>query len=336
LLDKETLRKYDSRGMYEKYDRWPEIAQDAYESNLEPVDFADIDHVVFSGMGGSGTISDLFQSVLSKTKIHVTVVKGYLLPKTVDEKTLIVATSVSGDTAETLTIAQSANKQNCKLVGFSSGGKLESFCNNNDIPFRKIPYHLNPRTSFPSFAFSMIKTLNSILSISKHDVKESLQKMNELQSKINSNEINEANPSYSLAKQMHGIPLIYYPWGLHAAAIRFKNSIQENMKSHAMIEDVIEASHNGIVSWENKSKVIPIIIRGKDDYIKTKERWDVIKEFFNSRQIEFLEIDSVDGSILSKIVNLIYHLDYTTIYGAVLQEIDPSPVKSIDFVKERI
>ena len=182
----------------------------------------------------------------------------------------------------------------------------------------------------------MIKILDSILSIGEHDVKESLQKMNELQSKINSNVINEANPSYSLAKKMSGIPLIYYPWGLHAAAIRFKNSIQENMKRHAMIEDVIEASHNGIVSWENDSKVIPIIIRGKDDYIKTKERWDVIKEYLNSRQIEFLEIDSIDGSILSKIVNLIYQLDYATIYGAVLNEIDPSPVKSIDFVKERI
>ena len=166
--------------MHKVYDKWPELAQDAYESNLEPVDFRDIDHVVFSGMGGSGTIGDLFQSILSKTNIHVTVVKGYLLPKTVDEKTLIVATSVSGDTAETLTVAQGANKQNCKLVGFSSGGKLESFCNNNDIPFRKIPYHLNPRTSFP---FSMIKTLDSILSIGQHEVKESLQKMNELQSK---------------------------------------------------------------------------------------------------------------------------------------------------------
>ena len=328
--------KYDSSGMYNVYDKWPELAQSAYESNLEPVDFTDIDHVVFSGMGGSGTIGDLFQSVLSKKNIHVTVVKGYLLPKTVDEKTLIVATSVSGNTAETLTIAQSASKQNCKLVGFSSGGKLESFCNQNNIPFRKIPYYLNPRTSFPSFAFSMIKTLNSILSIGESDVKESLQKMNELQSKINSNMINDTNPSYSLAKRMKGIPLIYYPWGLHAAAIRFKNSVQENMKSHAMIEDVIEASHNGIVSWEHKSNVIPIIIRGKDDYIKTKERWNVIKEYFNSRQIEFLEIDSVDGNILSKIVNLIYRLDFATIYGAVQQEIDPNPVKSIDFIKERI
>lgn len=336
MLDLPTIEKFDPSGMHKVYDLWPNLAKDAYESALEPVDFTDIDHVVFSGMGGSGTIGDLFQSVLSKTNIHVTVVKGYLLPKTVDEKTLIVATSASGDTAETLTVAQSANKLNCKLVGFSSGGKLESFCNNNDIPFRKIPYHLNPRTSFPSFAFSMIKTLNSILSIRENDVKESLQKMNELQSKINSNVINDTNPSYSLAKQIQGIPLIYYPWGLHAAAIRFKNSIQENMKSHAMIEDIIEASHNGIVSWENRSKVIPIIIRGKDDYIKTKERWDVIKEFFNSRQIEFLEIDSVDGSILSKIFNLIYQLDFATIYGAVLQEIDPSPVKSIDFIKERI
>jgi glucose/mannose-6-phosphate isomerase len=130
--------------------------------------------------------------------------------------------------------------------------------------------------------------------------------------------------------------VIYYPWGLHAAAIRFKSSLQENSKMHAMIEDVIETSHNGIVAWEKKHPVKPILIEGIDDYIKTKERWNIIKKYFEENSIDHREIYSVKGSILSKIINLIYLLDYASIYKAVLSETDPSPIHSIDFIKKRL
>ena len=140
----------------------------------------------------------------------------------------------------------------------------------------------------------------------------------------------------SLANWISEIPLIYYPWGLQAAAIRFKNSLQENAKMHAMTEDIIEACHNGIVSWENKSNVKPILIQGKDDYVKTQIRWKIVKEFFNERKIEYHEINSEEGSILSKLINLIYVLDYSTIYRAVMSKIDPSPVVPIDFIKEKL
>jgi len=78
------------------------------------------------------------------------------------------------------------------------------------------------------------------------------------------------------------------------------------------------------------------LIRGHDDYIKTIERWNILKEFFGENGIEYFEVDSNDGNILSKIVNLIYLLDYSSIYYAVLHKIDPSPVSSIDFVKKRL
>ena len=67
--------------MYKIYDRWPQIAKEAFELDLESVDFKNIDHIIFAGMGGSGAIGDLFSAILSKTGIHVNVVKGYLLPK---------------------------------------------------------------------------------------------------------------------------------------------------------------------------------------------------------------------------------------------------------------
>ena len=78
------------------------------------------------------------------------------------------------------------------------------------------------------------------------------------------------------------------------------------------------------------------MIEGENDHEKTKERWLILKEFFQENNIEFKEIFSVKGNILSKLVSLIYMLDYSTIYKAVLNEIDPTPIKSIDFIKKRL
>ncbi len=322
--------------MYKVYDRWPQIAREFYESNLEPIDFKDIDHVVFSGMGGSGALGDILSSILSKTDVHVNIVKGYLLPKTVDSNTLVVTTSISGNTAETLTVLDSARKTDCKLIAFSSGGKMEEYGTKNKVEFRKVPIHHSPRASFPAFLYSILKTLNSVIPIKKEDISESIAEMENSQKLISSSNMSENNPSLNLAEWINGIPLIYYPWGLQAAAIRFKNSIQENATSHAITEDVIEACHNGIVSWEKDSVVKPILIEGVDDYIKTKERWQILKEYFETNTIEYREIFSVTGNILSKLINLIYVLDYSTIYLAIKNRIDPSPVRSIDFIKSRL
>ena len=103
-----------------------------------------------------------------------------------------------------------------------------------------------------------------------------------------------------------------------------------------MMEDVIEACHNDVVSWEKIDKVQPILLEGTDDFIKTKERWKILKEYFEINNIDYREVHSVNGNILSKLINLIYLLDYTSIYLAVLSKVDPSPVKSIDFIKRRI
>jgi len=321
---------------YKVYDRWPQIARESYESDLEPVDFENIDHIVFSGMGGSGALGDIFSSILSKTDIHVNVVKGYHLPKTVDSNTLVVTTSISGNTVETLTVLDSARKTTCKLIAFSSGGKMENLCTKNNIEYRKIPMHHSQRASFPVFLYSILKTLNSAIPVKKDDILESFDEMERSQKLISSSYLNEKNPSLNLAEWINGIPLIYYPWGLEAAAIRFKSSLQENAKTHAITENVIEACHNGIVSWERKSEVKPILIEGQDDYIKTKERWSILKEYFEKNNIDYREIFSVKGGILSKLINLVYQLDFIAIYLAVLSGIDPSPIKSIDFVKSRL
>ena len=79
-MDLSTLEKYDVQKIYKVYDKWPEIARESFESNQESVDFHDIDHIVFAGMGGSGTIGDLFASILSKSDIHVSLIVIIRLP----------------------------------------------------------------------------------------------------------------------------------------------------------------------------------------------------------------------------------------------------------------
>lgn len=330
------MNRIDSQGMYKVYDRWSDIASNSYYKKHDPIDYKGVDHIVFAGMGGSGAIGDLFAAILSKANIHVSLVKGYLLPKTVDSNTLVVTISISGNTMETLTVLNAASKQNCKLIAFSSGGQMEKSCMRKKIEFRKIELMHSPRASFIDYVYSVLGTLNPIIPINKHDVSESLLELQKTSKNINSSNLTKTNPSYDLARWISGIPMIYYPWGLQAAAVRFKSSLQENAKSHAIIEDVIEASHNGIVSWEKPSDVKPILLEGYSDYIKTKERWKIVKTFFEKNNIDYKEIKSVKGSILTKLVHLIYLLDYASVYYAILNKIDPSPVKSIDFIKKRL
>ena len=330
------IQRYDSKKMYEAYDYWPKLAKEYYEKDFSKLEIDDVDHIVFAGMGGSGTIGDIISSILSKTNIHVNVVKGYLLPKTVDSNTLVVATSISGNTDEVLSILKNSENSKAKFISFSSDGNLEKISIENNIKHVKISQSHSPRASLPSFLYSILNVLENVIPIKKNDIVESISKLEKTQKLISSSNLNEKNPSLSLANWIKNIPIIYYPLGLHAAAIRFKNSLQENAKVHAISEDVIEACHNGIVAWENKTSVQPILIQGHDDYIKTKERWKIFKEFLQSKQIDFKEVNSGKGNILSKIMHLIYLLDYTTIYHAVGSKIDPTPVKPIEFIKNRI
>jgi len=335
-MDLEELEKIDSKKMFKVYDIWPDIAKESYEQEFSKPEFNDIDHIVFAGMGGSGTIGDVFSSILSKNDIHTSVVKGYLLPKTVDENTLVVVSSISGNTHEPLTILENSKNSQAKFIVFSSGGMIKEYALKNKMNYQEIKMEHSPRASLPKYIFSMLKTLESVIPVKKSDVLDTISKMEIVRKNISSNNLNENNTALNLAKWITGFPVLYYPWGLQSAAIRFKNSLQENSKLHVITEDVIEACHNGIVSWERNSNMQPILIQGHDDYFKTIERWKILKEFFRDRKIEFFEIKSVDGNILSKIVNLVYLLDYASIYHAVLKKIDPSPVNAIDFVKARL
>ena len=158
-----------------------------------------IDHIVFSGMGGSGSIGDVISAILSKEDIHVSNVKGYHLPKTVDSNSLVVSTSISGNTKETLTVLEKAQKTDAKIAVFSSGGMIQKFSETNNLFFQEISMIHSPRASFPKFLFSILNILKEIIPIKEIDTKEAISSLEITRNSIFSNNLTEENISLKLA-----------------------------------------------------------------------------------------------------------------------------------------
>ena len=222
----EDMNKIDTKKMYEIYDNWPKIARDSLDITPKILKTKGIDHIIFAGMGGSGSIGDVISSILSKEDIHVTVIKGYHLPNNLDSNSLVVTISVSGETKETLTILENAKKTDAQIAAFSSGGRMEEFCTKNNIFYQNIPMIHSPRASFPRFLFAILKSLEQIIPINSNDLSEAVEELEKTRKEIFSGNLSEENTSLKLARWIKNIPLIYFPWGLQSAAIRFKNSLQ--------------------------------------------------------------------------------------------------------------
>ncbi len=226
MIQVSDLEKIDTKSMFKIYDEWPEIARKAFETKFAKFDAKNIDHIVFAGMGGSGSVGDVLSRILSNEDIHVNITKGYVLPKTVDENSLIITMSASGNTQETLSILDYANKSKAKVVGFSSGGKMENFCLKNNIFFQNIPLEHSPRASFTRYLFSIVNILEQVIPIKKTDVNQAILDIKNIQSRINSSNLEKNNESLELAKWVKNNPLIYYPGGLEEHAVRCKKSFQ--------------------------------------------------------------------------------------------------------------
>ena len=186
ILQIQDLEKYDSQHMFKVYDEWPKIAEESFKSNQKKINFKNINHIIFAGMGGSGAIGDVFASILSKTNIHVGVVKGYHLPTTANSNTLVIPISISGNTDETIKILKESYQRNCKLIAFTSGGKIEKICSEKSIEFRKIKEFHSPRASFPSFLYSILNILSPVIPIKNEDVYESINCLERIKKEISS------------------------------------------------------------------------------------------------------------------------------------------------------
>ena len=202
-MNLEELEKIDSRKMFKVYDEWDKIARKYYEHEFVKPNFKNIDHVVFAGMGGSGTIGDIFSAILSKNDIDVSIVKGYILPKTVDSNTLVVVTSISGNTSETLTVLENSLKTDAQIIALSSGGKIENLALKNEkISYFKIEQIHSPRASLVGFLYSTLNILQNFIPIKKSDINESLNELEIMQKKISSENLTQTNSALELANYL--------------------------------------------------------------------------------------------------------------------------------------
>ena len=177
MLSIRDIQKIDVQKICLAYERWPTLARESYEEKNEQLDLKNIDHFVFAGMGGSGTLGDTFNSIMSKTDIHVSVIKGYKLPKTVDKNTLVISTSVSGNTQETISILKQVKKTSAKSISFSTNGHIEKYCFRNKLQYRQVKKNHSPRASFPSFLYTMLMVLKPMLPIKNTDIINSMKKL---------------------------------------------------------------------------------------------------------------------------------------------------------------
>ena len=335
IFSRKSLLKLDPQKIIETYDKWPEIGQQSYEDSADILDIKNFSNITFAGMGGSNSINTVISSILSKNKIPSFNLNGFDFPNHLDSDSIFIATSVSGNTLETLTALDSARKADCQIIAFSEGGKIEEYCKKHGLEHRKVSKFHSPRASFTSFLYSMLRILQPILSISEKEILESLNQLSVTKQKIYSKNITDTNPSMDLASWFPKTPVIYYSKLLEASAVRFRNSFNENAKSHAITNELTEACHNEIVCWELPTTSKPMLVRTNNDHKRTAETWNILKEFFEEKEIEYKEIFSNNGNILSQLVGLIYLFDYSTIYYAIKCGINPSPIISTEYFKNK-
>lgn len=321
------------------YDHWPQYCKEAYEMNAD-LDCNDINQIIFTGMGGSATSGEIISYLFNhKKSLKVQVAKGYHLPNGVDNKTLIIASSVSGNTEETLSTLMEAIKYDAKVIAISSGGKMEKLCKERLINHVKIKMLGLPRATLPYLLYVQLRIIRNLVNVTDGLVFESIRDLKQLSTKIRSSSEIQSNAAKQLAVWMiNGLPACYCSPLVRPVANRFKNSLNENAKMHAIIDDILESSHNAIEAWSCKSEITlkPILVPCSNDDQNVNRRFKIVEQYLTSKGYDVYKVPKIGSNLLGNMLCLVYFLDYVSIYLAFLRNIDPSSTPSIDFIKNNL
>ena len=337
MLEPEEIQKQDSLSLCLTYDNWPRYCKEAYAMKVD-FDYNDVNQIIFTGMGGSATSGEIISYLFNHEK-PMKIVKGYHLPNGIDNRSLVVASSVSGNTQETLSTLIDAIKYDAKIIGISSGGKLEKLCNANRVRHVNIKMLGLPRATLPYLLYVQLKLIKSLVNITDNQVFDSIRDLERLSRKIRSSNEVEINASKQLAIWMlNSLPVCYCSPSLIPVAIRFTNSLNENAKIHAIFGDIIESLHNSIEPWSCKSELglKPILLPCINDDENVKRRFKIVEDFLASRGYDVYKLPRIGSNLLGNMICLVYFLDYASIYLALLRNIDPSSTPAIDFVKNNL
>jgi glucose/mannose-6-phosphate isomerase len=340
LLTDSDILNVDQQRLYLVYEKWPEYFKDAVNLPCE------LDHeasfyesVVFCGMGGSATSCDILHDIVHLfSNKPSTVIRGQNLPKTVNQHTLVIINSVSGNTKEMILNMEQATARNAEVICISSGGKLKEEAEKNGHKSITIPSLNLPRASLPYLITSGLKLIDPLLN---DTLEKDIQMIHSNLSKVFENISVSAPYDHNVAKKIAGfldnsITFCFTSPFLVSVGTRFKNSLNENAKLHCLSDSILEASHNEIVPFTFNDSNSPnkvLLVRWEQDSPIVNDRFNKVKLFFKEIGQPLMEIVATDSSILNAIISSIYILDYATIYMAVSRNVDPSPTPAIDILK---
>jgi len=346
MIGESDIRLYDRSDMYSVIRDFHDQISDAYEIgiNLPVPDVAGIDKIIITGMGGSAIGGDILRSYcLYDLKLPLYVNRNYRLPAFADRNTLVIASSYSGNTEETLSAYEDARQRGCRIIALSSGGKLSIISSNDNVQQIKIPAGYQPRCAL---AYSFLPLLLlfgkcGFLCINDKDITSLISYISE-KSAVFSDYKNPENNAVSLALHLRDrIPLIYSSCDfLDTVNLRWRSQLQENSKTLAFGNLIPEMNHNEINGWENNKEILRnfavIILRDKEDNPRIVQRIEAMNNIIRPYVDVQIEIQSEGSSRLERLFDLVYLGDWVSYYLAILCKSDPTEIKNINILKNKL
>lgn len=293
---------------------------------------AKINNIVITGLGGSGIGGTIITELISDTcAVPVTINKDYFLPAFVNENTLVVISSYSGNTEETLSAMQQAIAKKAQIACVTSGGKVLELAKQHQFDFIEIPGGKPPRSCIGYSLVGLIKVLVA-KGIAPQSLFNDLDKAIELLDTQNTEIKKDAE---GIAKKLHNkIPVIYSLGSCEGAAVRFRQQINENSKMLCWHHVFPEMNHNELVGWTTRNEnLVVITFHTSFDYDRTRKRYEVCKPLFEKYSSGVIDIEAKGQSKLEQFFYLINIGDWISCYLADIKGIDPVEVKVIDHLK---
>jgi len=337
----------DPQDMFGAIYRFPKQMKEAIEIgkkiNLQN-DYSACTNIVVAGMGGSAIGGDVVKTIARlELTLPFYVNRNYLLPNWANEKTLVICSSYSGNTEESLSAYEDALKKGAMVCGISTGGKLSENIKSKGFDLIEIPGGLQPRAALAYSFIPMLYLFNKIGLISNLLIDDLSNSIIHLEKKRDTYSVGDvSNPIYKMAKDIYGmIPIIY---GITdttvVVALRWKGQFCENSKMLAYHNEIPELNHNEIVGWGNNpdllSEMSVIWLKDKNDNKRAQFRQDITKAILNDIGIIQHEVSAEGDTDIDRLLNLINYGDWLSYWCAILHTTDPSPVEKINKLKKAL
>ena len=292
----------------------------------------EIRNVLICGLGGSGIGGTIVSDIISpKVDIPITATKDYSIPNFVNEHTLVIANSYSGNTEETLYALEKCQAKGAEIAVITSGGKLKAIAEKNKYNKIIIPGNQPPRAMF-GYAFTELFFMLNHYGIIDDSFKSDFTKAIEI---LDTEKSDIQEQAMSVAKKMYKqTPVIYVANGFEGVAVRFRQQINENSKMLCWHHVVPEMNHNELLGWRtNVNDLAVVYFRNKSDYDRNQIRMDINKKVISEYTDNISEIWSKGDSLIE---NSLYHInlgDWVSWYLSEMNNVDAIEIDVIDFLK---